>query len=110
MKTSILALILLLLLGGIKEKDWQTGKLVELRDEPIIATSRARKYLYTVRAADYDYVASYQPTGFFRRTNEIQLTVNTSVKFALDKDSLYLIDEKNHEFKLRLEKKILREK
>jgi len=132
---SISTLILLVLLSSIaagkKERQWQTGKLLDTNSEGYTtyggsstqghvnadgtytasttpSSWRHQKYVFVIQGDDMIYVVSHVLS--FRWSKEVHLTVNGPVKYAVEKDNFYLLDEKDREFKMHIEKKILREK
>ena len=71
------------------------GSLVQRRDDATF---------YQIETDDYSYIAMRTLTS--RGDRQLQVTVNTAVKFAIDKDDFYLKDATGKEHKLTLEKKI----
>lgn len=136
MKRSPLPILLLLLCclsiqADKKERDWKTGKLLDTDSTRYTTTSGSntrgqinpdgtyssstsattasyRKFIFVVRGDDITYVVSHVLS--WRWSKEIQLTVNGPVKYAVEKNDFYILDEKGREFKMKIEKKILREK
>jgi hypothetical protein len=127
----ILVIILCSVAAAKKERDWKTGKLLDTGNEVITTsggtntqgrvnpdgtysstTSTAKwnhgKYTFVIQGDDYVYVVSHVLS--WRWSKEVQLTVNGPVRYAVEKNKLYLIDENDREFKMKIEKKILREK
>ena len=103
-----------------KDRDWTTGTLVasEMEREtrivtippvvgsrqsaPMIATVPNDLTLYTIDDGKYVFVVSRQIM------RPLKLTVNTPVKFAIEKRYCYLLDEEGKEHKLLVEKKTLK--
>lgn len=114
-----------------KERDWKTGKVLDtaskdfttdggtttqgqLNDDGTYKSSTSgtswnhEKFTFAIEGDEYIYVVSHVLS--FRWSKEVQLTVNGPVKYAVEKNKLYLIDENNRQFKMKIEKKILKEK
>lgn len=135
-RKSFAALIALLCLSmfvyaDIKDRDWKTGKVLDMESERFTtyggsttqgrinndgtyssSTSRSswnhNKFTFAIEGDEYIYVVSHVLS--WRWSKEVQLTVNGPIKYAVEKNKLYLIDENDREFKMKIEKKILKEK
>jgi hypothetical protein len=134
-RSPLLALLLLVCLGSAyadkKDRDWKIGKLLDTDSARFTtsggsntqgrinsdgtyssstsnATWNHKKFVFVIQGDEYTYVVSHVLS--FRWSKEVHLTVNGPVKYAVEKDNFYLMDEKDREFKMKIEKKILREK
>lgn len=114
-----------------KERDWKTGKVLDtesqrfttyggsttqgqIRDDGTYSGTTTRsswnhkRYVFAIEGDDYIYIVSHVLS--FRWSKEVQVTVNGTVKYAVEKNNFYLLDENGREFKLKIDKKILKEK
>ena len=132
MPKTILGAVLLLItltvpaLAGNKPRTWKTGKLLDADTILIkiynnahpsgsdVAKARMgqtysylKKYALVIEGEEGVYAVSHALPS--RRSKMVQLTVNGPVKYAVDKDKFYLIDETGKEFKLKIDKMISRE-
>lgn len=134
-KLSIAVIVLLCLSALVhadkKERDWKTGKVLDTDSTSFTthggsttqgqinpdgtysssttpATWKHKKYVFVIEGDEYTYVVSHVLS--WRWSKEVQVTVNGPIKYAIEKKDFYLLDENNREFKLRIEKKILKEK
>jgi hypothetical protein len=119
--SALLLLVSLSSLAATKARAWQEGTLKDVTSEPgsrIVGTmnqghgtvvqARNDATFYFIETADYTYVAKRTLTR--RGDKQVPVTVNDPVKFAIEKDDFYLLDEKGKEHKLTLEKKIRNQK
>jgi pyruvate dehydrogenase complex dehydrogenase (E1) component len=103
----------------IRDSDWQTGKLVDVRFEKdsrivgvanqhsgVITQRRNDSTYYEIDAGEIVYVVKQSLTH--RHDKQLKLTVNAPVKFAIVKDDFYLLDEDGKQQKLSIEKKTLK--
>jgi len=121
--------------GKEKERAWETGKVLDsdrssryvgsIGDSSATATStggntarisgssrstavyRVRQ-VYVIELGEYVYVA--QERLRWRWSKPADLTVNGSVKVAIEKKKLYLMDDDGKEHEAEIVKKILKEK
>ena len=114
-----------------KGREWKTGKVLDTDSESLTtyggstttgqinnngtynsSTNRAswnhEKFTYAIEGDDYIYIISRVLS--FRWDKEAQLTINAPIKYAVEKNKLYFIDENNREMKGKIIKKILKEK
>jgi hypothetical protein len=114
-----------------KGREWKTGKVLDTDSEKFTTyggstttgqinnngtynstTNRAswnhEQYTYAIEGDDYIYIISRVLS--FRWDKEAQLTVNAPIKYAVEKNKLYFIDENEREMKGKIIKKILKEK
>jgi len=114
-----------------KNRDWKTGKLLDTdnwryttssgsntrgqidpdgtyRSSTSTTTASHKKFVFVVQGDEMIYLVSHVLS--WRWSKEIQLTVNGPVRYAVEKNDFYILDEKDREFKMKIEKKILREK
>ncbi|HYW45189.1 MAG TPA: hypothetical protein VE959_20165 [Bryobacteraceae bacterium] len=108
--------------GGKKNRDWQTGKLVDsqrsqnvvgaVERPPVGFDSRRRtnnvyetRDTFIIETDSYTYTAS----EIVRGTKPANVTVNGPVKFAIDGTTMYLLDDGGKEHKADVTKKVLRE-
>jgi hypothetical protein len=131
LSTVVILLLVSLALGDKKDREWKTGKVLDTESASFrtyggsntegrvnpdgtysASTSQAswnhKKYVFAIQGDDVIYIVSHVLS--FRWSKEVQLTVNGPVKYAVEKNKLYLVDENNREFKMKIEKKILIEK
>jgi hypothetical protein len=82
-----------------KKRDWQMGKVL---------------YLYKTNVSQ-DVVIGWETHTYFARKwlswrfKPANLTVNGHVKFAIDKRTLFVIDEDGEEHRMEIMRKVLRE-
>lgn len=105
MKTIFVVLIALVLVVPAQKKDkreWQEGTLTD-----ITAKRDAWGHIaYTIDTGEMVYTAGH---FHFRGSDKpLPLTINTKVKFAIEKEKFYLVDDEGKEHKLKLEKKALK--
>lgn len=135
MKHTFLALLLMAVslsaFSDKKARDWKTGKLMDTDSVRYTTSSGSstqgqinpdgtyksttsnttwshKKFVFVIQGDDLTYIVSHVLS--WRWSKEIQLTINGPVKYAVEKNDFYLLDEKDREFKMKIEKKILREK
>ena len=106
-----------------KDRDWTTGMLMDSEMErgtrivtippivgsgqsPMIATVPNDLTLYAIDDGKYVFVVSRRILTV--REKPLELTVNSPVKFAIEKSHCYLLDEEGKEHKLLEEKKTLK--
>ena len=104
-----------------KERAWTTGTLVNAATErdsravgvpptivtgPKIVTLRNDVTYYTIDDGKYMWVVTRRMTK--KDDKPLQVTIDTPVKFAVEKKTCYLLDEQGEEHKLRVEKKTLK--
>ena len=128
MKTLLVPLIVVVValtspaFGGKKNRDWQTGKLVDsqrsqnvvgaVERPPVGFDSRRRtnnvyeiRDTFVIETDSYTYTASEVVRG----TKPPNVTVNGPVKFAVDGTTMYLLDDGGKEHKADVTKKVLRQ-
>jgi hypothetical protein len=132
---SLFGLIVPAMTAAEKKRDWQIGQVLDAQMGTAYAGSTSRSTpvpgikpdgRYSTQAstvtntsADYDvsfivtvqgdtliYVASERITVLHRKA--ANLTVNAPVKFAIEKDKLFVVDEDGKEHESHINKKILR--
>jgi hypothetical protein len=114
-----------------KDREWKTGKVLDtesssfrtysgsttqgqVNDDGTFRASTQqdswnhKKYVFAIQGDGMIYVVSHVLS--FRWSKTVQLTINGPVKYAVEKNKFYLIDENDREFKMKIEKKILVEK
>lgn len=94
-----------------KERDWQEGKLMDISSAPftegtIGGPSHKEKIIYVIDAGKYIYTFSHL---HFPHDKAMPVTVNSVVKFAIEKNKVYILDEDGKEHDLKFEKKALKE-
>lgn len=120
-KSVLLAFLFLLAataaVAGEKNRDWQTGKLVDTDRNryfagtytPPQATFGVPIYRehqdYVIDAGTYIYVAEER---IKRRSKSMNLIINAPVKFAIEKRNLYVIDNDGKEHEAQIVKQILK--
>jgi hypothetical protein len=97
-----------------KKRDWQVGKLVsaEIMDAGTVAlpvggmviAKDLKVWVYVIETDRMRYEL------IWKSREPLNLTVNGGVRFALEKNSAYVIDEDRKERKLSLQKKTAKEK
>lgn len=75
---------------------------------PLIATLRNDVTLYTIDDGKYLWVVSRRMMK--KNDKPLDLTINIPVKFAVEKQDCYLLDDEGKEHKLVVEKKTLKPK
>lgn len=130
MKLSTLLLSLALVCSAEKSRDWQTGKVVDAERSQYQAGTSGSVNQYgapgysesavyhkvqtlAIEGAEYLYVVqeetggpSIHPLG--RRLTD--LTVNAPVRYAIDKQKLYVIADDGKEHKFEIVKRVLKPK
>jgi hypothetical protein len=121
-----------------KERDWQQGKLLSTDEDRYFAgtvgsastngtvndsgdygtysahttgsqTAIYRVYQsYVIESGSYVYVARERLR--WRWSKAAELTVNGPIRFAIEKDKIFILDEDGKEHDARITKKILKEK
>lgn len=105
MKRIALCLILLasLPLLAAKQREWHTGKLVSMTQTHTDINNSTTINHVEIDAGDVTYFADQFMK--FAWNHSPKLTENSEVKWAVDNNDFYLIDEAGKEFKLKLIKK-----
>lgn len=118
MKERVIAAVLVAFLGALpvlgtddKKRDWQEGKLIDISNAPftegtIGGPAHKEKIIYVIDAGKYIYTFSHL---HFPHDKAMPVTVNTVVKFAIEKNKVYLLDEEGKEHDVKFEKKALKE-
>ena len=94
-----------------KKRDWQEGKLIDIKSEAynigtIGGIGPRERISYVINAGQYTYTISHL---HIHRDKALPLTINSTVKFAIEKSKAYLIDEEGKEHDMKFEKKALNE-
>ena len=104
-----------------KERTWTTGTLVNADTErdsravgvpptivagPKIVTLRNDVTYYTIDDGKYLWVVSRRMTK--KDDQPLDVTINAPVKFAIEHQDCYLLDDQGKEYKLVVEKKTLK--
>ena len=104
-----------------KDRAWTTGTLVNAQTEsdsravgvpptivtgPKIVTLRNDVTYYTIDDGKYVWVVTRRMTK--KDDKPLRVTVDTPVKFAIEKKTCYLLDEQGEEHKLTVERKRLK--
>lgn len=95
-----------------KKREWQEGKLIDIKSEAYATgtvlggTASKERISYVIDAGQYIYTFSHL---HFRRDKAMPVTVNSIVKFAIEKNRVYILDEDGKEHDLKFEKKALKE-
>src|SRR5205085_9955073 len=66
------------------------------------------RYTFAIEGDEYIYIIDHVLS--WRWSKEAKVTVNGPTFYAIEGDKFYLLDEKGREFKLKIEKKVLKEK
>jgi hypothetical protein len=117
-----LLLIGILSAGSLaRDRTWTTGTLVNSETQrgtrtvgipssigsgPMIATLRNDIMLYTIDDGKYVWVVSRRMIK--KHDKPIEVTINATVKFAVENQDCYLLDDQGKEYKLVVEKKTLK--
>jgi hypothetical protein len=104
-----------------KDRAWTTGTLVNSETQrgtrtvgvpstigsgPMIATLRNDVTLYTIDDGKYVWVVSRRMIK--KHDKPLNVTINAPVKFAVENEDCYLLDDQGKEHKLVVEKKTLK--
>lgn len=107
---SVLAVMSVSTASARKERRWETGKLLDMHQSSVVGTAigatniRLRGFeMYVIEAGEYIYESRE-----VRMSPTPLLTVNGPVLFAIEKDHVYIKDEKGKEHNTDLIKKTLR--
>ncbi len=107
--------------SAANDRAWPTGILVNSETQrgtrtvgipstigsgPMIATLRNDVTLYTIDDGRYVWVVSRRMLK--KHDKPIDVTINAPVKFAVDNQDCYLLDDQGKEHKLVVEKKTLK--
>jgi hypothetical protein len=101
--------------SSIKEREWRKGKLIDIASDPYTYGSvvngtggvhQGERITYVIDDGTYVYMASHTHR---RRDKALPLTVNASIKFAVEKSKVYILDEDGDEHELRFVKKTLKD-
>jgi len=111
--------------GAEKQRDWQTGKILDTDEARVYLGSRDTHAIYgtdeieVIESGEYVYVVSRQlrHAGLHAGLeNDIRglaskpahFTVNAPVLFAVEKHSMYLQDDDGRQIKTKIVKRILK--
>ncbi len=95
-----------------KERVWHEGLLTDVQTEHgsrivgsggIVATKRNDLALYTIDEGKMIWICGRTMTS--RHDKMLKLTINAKIKFAIEGDNCYLMDEDGKEHKVGLERK-----
>jgi hypothetical protein len=101
-----------------KQRDWQTGKVLDTERNRYFAgtytpagsgfgTAVYRTYArYAIETEKYVYLGEERLP--WRWSKPAQLIINTSVKFAIEKRKLYIIDDEGKEHESKIVKQVLK--
>jgi hypothetical protein len=124
----LLALILtsVILLASDKQREWRTGKLLTADKQHWVSHSGSSTTgqidangnlhantsestwghnTYSVAIDDGEYIYICERTLSLRWQHDPRFTENADVKWALEKDTVYVIDDTGREFKMKLQKR-----
>ena len=115
--TAILTLLAAVLVFGASDKkhEWQEGKLIDVSTEPYTYGSvvngtggihQGEYITYRIDDGKYIYVAKHSHR---RHDKALPVTVNDKIKFAVEKEKVYILDEDGKEHELKFVKKTLKE-
>jgi hypothetical protein len=117
-RSTILVALLLCLPAVAKDRVWQTGKLLDIQTQQQTLRTRAgdQLFYYTIESAEFLYLVSHLPSkarvpmfyDALKPPQPADLTINAPVKFAIEKDKFYLLDDKGKTIKVELLKKALK--
>ena len=109
--------------GAEKQRDWQTGKILDTDEARVYLGSRDTHAIYgtdeieVIESGEYVYVVSRQlrhaglHAGLDIRgltSKPAHFTVNAPVLFAVEKHSMYLQDDDGRQIKTKIVKRILK--
>jgi len=121
LRCGLLLLVVCSVASLAKDRAWTLGTLVDSETErgtrtvgipstigsgPMIATLRNDVTLYTIDDGKYLWVVSRRMVK--KHDKPLNLTINAPVKFAIEKEDCYLLDDEGKEHKLVVEKKTLK--
>jgi hypothetical protein len=95
-----------------KKREWQEGKLIDIKSEAYATgtvlggTASKERISYVIDAGQYTYTFSHL---HFRHDKAMPVTVNAVIKFAIEKNKVYILDEDGKEHELKFEKKALKD-
>ena len=105
---TIVLLISLSAFASDKAHDWQIGRLLDSEQaQQFVGENAVFVENYTIETETHVYVAS-QPLKF-KWTHTFGVTVGGPIKFSIEKDSLYILDDAGKEHKTRLVKTSLKQ-
>jgi hypothetical protein len=97
------------------KRDWQDGtwrdssRVTDTRGAvavgPSVVLARRVSQQFVIETPEYLYVVEQRLKG---RSKPLPMTVNGPVRYAIDKDTVYVIGEDGKEYKLDLTKKTLK--
>jgi hypothetical protein len=98
-----------------KKRDWQEGKLIDVSNEPYTYGSvvngtggihQGEHITYRIDDGKYIYTAKHSHR---RHDKALPVTVNDKVKFAIEKEKVFILDEDHKEHELKFVKKTLKD-
>src|ERR1700694_2153486 len=93
--------------GAEKQRDWQTGKVLDTDQSRIyLGTTYAPREIDVIEGDQYVYVVSRVLRWRWSKT--ANLTVNAPIQFAVERRSMYVLDDDGKEHKTRIAKRILK--
>ena len=121
----VLALTLISFSAIAKDHKWQTGTLFDMTSEKgktlvghyhaqngyangHLRERRDDATYYSIESGDMIYIVKRTLTS--RGDKQLNLTINGPVKFCIEKEDVYLLDDDGKEHKLSLESKRIKEK
>ena len=99
----------------IKEREWREGKLIDIGSDPYTYGSvvngtggvhQGERITYRIDDGKYIYTASHTHR---RHDKALPVTVNDKIKFAIEKEKVYILDEDGKEHELKFVKKTLKD-
>jgi hypothetical protein len=98
-----------------KKREWLEGKLIDVSNEAYTygsvvngtgGTHQGDHITYRIDDGKYIYVASHTHR---RHDKALTVTVNDKIKFAIEKEKIYILDEDGKEHELKFVKKTLKD-
>lgn len=103
MKTFILSAILVITLSA-KDRNWQMGKVTDEATTTNTYAGQAPRQTVVIACAGYTYTAELILR--WRWSKDANLTVNTPVKFAVERRKLFLVDDSGKQYELNIVKRV----
>jgi hypothetical protein len=101
----VLAILLGTLSFGAKQKEhhWQQGRLLSTDEDQFYRS-------YVIESDTLVYAARERLRWKTAWSKPANLTINAPIRFAIEKDNMFILDEDGKEHEAKITKKILKEK
>jgi hypothetical protein len=107
-RSLVVPLVLFLVAASLAhagERSWRSAKIVDIKSQVMGLGQERRLYHVDIEGDKYIYIAIDQ---LMWRKRFAKVTVNATVRAAVEGESIFVIDEDNREIKLKLFSKIVK--